>query len=102
MANTIRPHGRFRITSFIPPQAALHLIERAAAADRSVSAYVADVLMAFLLTPPAPLPQLKGGRRPKADAEPARTAAKAVKADAARQGRRRAQVAAMRSRAAQG
>jgi hypothetical protein len=96
MANVKKVTGFSRVSTHLPAQAALVLIDRAVAADRSVSAYVADILMNTLNQKPKPLPQLIGGRRPRSDADPAATAERVLRESRTRQRERAAQVEAQR------
>ena len=96
MANVKKVTGFSRVSTHIPAQAALILIDRAVSADRSVSAYVADILMHTLHKPAAALPQLAGGRRPRSDADPAATATHILKRARGRERERAAQVEAQR------
>jgi len=93
MSNVTSTVGRARLATHIPAKAALVLIERAAAANRSLSAYVADVLMASLHRRERPLPQVIGGRGPRSDADLVASANRIISRDAERKRARAAQVA---------
>jgi hypothetical protein len=99
MANIRSKVGHARIATHLPAAAALVLIERAAAADRSVSAYVADVLMDSLHRKEKALPRLIGGRRPRSDSDIVATAQRIMARDAARATARAAQVTAQKKTA---
>jgi len=92
MANVKSTVGFSRIATNLPAKAALLLIERAAAANRSLSAYIADVLMASLHHKEVQLPKLKGGRGPRSDADLVRTATRIASKDTERARAREAQL----------
>ena len=92
MANVKSTVGFYRIATNMPAKAALLLIERAAAANRSLSAYIADVLMASLHHKEVQLPRLKGGRGPRSDADLVKTAARIASKDTEHVRAREAQV----------
>lgn len=92
MANIKSSIGFSRIATHIPAQAALLLIERAVAANRSLSAYVADIVMASLHRKEVSLPQLRGGRGPRSDADLVKTATRIANKDAARARARKEQI----------
>ena len=96
MANIKSTVGFSRLSTHIPAKAALLLIERAAAANRSLSAYVADVIMDALHRKEKPLPRLIGGRGPRTDADLVMTTKKILARDAERGRARAAQVAAQK------
>lgn len=96
MANVKSTIGFSRLSTHIPAKAALILIERSVAADRSLSAYIADVLMASLHHKEVQLPRLRGGRGPRSDADLVRTATKIASKDVERAKARLAQVEKMR------
>jgi hypothetical protein len=92
MSNKRLVVGHARLTTHLPAAAALLLIERAVAADRSTSAYVADVLLASLHGRERSLPRNAGGRRPRCDVDVEATARRVLAGDAARMAKRAAQV----------
>jgi hypothetical protein len=100
MANVKKVTGLSRLSTHIPAQAALILIDRAVAADRSVSAYVADILMSSLHAAVKPLPRLTSGRRPRSDADPSATAERVLKSAKVREKARAEQISRQRKNAA--
>ena len=93
MANVKSVVGISRLPTHIPAKAALLLIERAATAQRSLSAYVADIIMDSLHRPQKPLPRLISGRGPRSDADLVGSAKRVLAKDGERAQARAEQVA---------
>lgn len=96
MANVKSTVGLSRLSTHIPAVAALMLIERSVAANRSLSAYIADVLMASLHGREVQLPRLRTGRGPRSDADLVKTASRIAKKDVERAKARLAQIEGMK------